>query len=210
MTYTIGGYVQNIAMVMIFTTFVNLIMPDGDFKKYIKIVLGLIIIITILGPINTLVFKNRPSYTDLLKKYEIGIEGASIKAHDTQYLEVQKNIILENYEDKLRPQIIGIVEKGNQVAVLELDIEFNQDIESDQFGDIVHINMIVEPGTEDYDKSMIKIPKIKVGTKSIQNHSTDKNNGQIEGQIEENIKTSLIDFYNLPDVNINITVQKNS
>ena len=208
MMNTIGKYVQSIAMVMIFTTFINLIMPEGDFRKYIKIVLGLIIIITILGPINTFVFKNRPSYTDLMQKYELEIESGVMKSQDTQYLDLQKDIILENYEENLKPQMIGIIEKRNEVVVLGLEIDFNQDIESDQFGDIVKINMVVEPRDQDDSKQLIKIPSIKVGTKSLQN--TEENNEQIGGQMEENIKTSLIDFYNLPDANINITVQKNS
>lgn len=206
MTYTIGQYIQSIAMVMIFTTFVNLIMPKGDFQKYIKIVLGLIVILTILAPVNAIIFKNRPSYTDYLNKYETKIEESGVKSGHGIYLETQNEIVLDHLRDKLKPQMIDIIEKSNKVYVIDLDIGFNEDSSADEFGQVTWISMVVEPISKDPDRKKIKIPKIKIGNKSV----GEQNKDQLEGEIEKNIKKSLIDFYNLTDLNINITVQKNS
>ena len=206
MTNALADYTQNIAMIIIFTTFVNLIMPSGDFEKYIKMVLGLIVIITILGPINTILFKNKPNYTDILKRYQLEIEQTTAQSESGMFLETQKDIILDNYREKLIPQMIEIIEKGNEVAVMALTINLNEDTTSNEFGKIIGINMIIEEVATQTSKNTIKIPKIKIGDKTIEKDSTVKN----EGQIEKNIKTCLIDFYNLSNVNINITVQKNS
>ncbi len=206
MIHAVSQYTQSIAMIIIFTSVINLIMPKGDFEKYIKMVLGLIVIITILAPINTFVFKNKPDYTDILKRYETEIESTSIKNQSGQYLEAQKDIILGNYKEKLIPQMTDIIEKSDKVAVLQLDIDFDQDTDSTEFGKITTISMIVEQREEITNKKIINIPKIKVGSKQIKSYSSD----QIAGQIQEKIKTCLIDFYNLPEANINITVQKNS
>ncbi len=206
MLQAISRYTQNIAMIIIFVSVINLIMPNGSFEKYIKMVLGLIVIITILAPINTFVFKNKPDYTDILKRYEIDIENTSMKVQSGQYLESQKDIILENYKEQLIPQMVGIVEKNGDLTVLEVDMGFNEDVDSAEFGKITDIDMLVEKSGAEPSTKVIKVPKIKVGTKKIQSYSKD----QIDGQIEEKIKTSIIDFYNLPNANINIIVQKNS
>ena len=206
MLQAISDYTQNIAMIIIFVSVINLVMPNGSFEKYIKMILGLIVIITILGPINTLLFKNKPDYTDILKRYEIEIENKSMKIQSGQYLEAQKDIILENYKEQLMPQMIGIAEKNGGIKVLDVDIGFNEDIESAEFGQITDIAMVVEKTKAEPSTKAIKVPKIKVGTKKIKSYSKD----QINGQIEEKIKSSIIDFYNLPDANINIIVQKNS
>lgn len=206
MLQAISSYTQNIAMIIIFVSVINLVMPNGSFEKYIKMILGLIVIITILGPINTFLFKNRPDYTDILKRYEIDIENKSMKVQSGQYLETQKDIILENYKEQLIPQIRGIAEKNGGIKVLDVDIGFNEDIESAEFGHITDISMLVEKTKAEQSTKAIKVPKIKVGTKKIKSYSKD----QINGQIEEKIKSSIIDFYNLPDANINIIVQKNS
>jgi len=202
----ISQYTQSIAMIIIFTSFINLIMPNGNFEKYIKMVLGLIIIITILAPINTLVFKNKPDYTDILKRYETDIESTSMQRQSGQYLEAQKDIILDSYKEKIIPQMTDVIEKSEKVAVLDLDIDFDQDTDSDEFGKIITIHITVEQRAEKTNNKIIQIPKIKIGTKQVESYSAD----QIEGQIEKKIKTCLIDFYNLSDVNINIIVQKNS
>ncbi len=201
----ISQYTQSIAMIIIFTSVINLIMPSGKFQKYIKMVLGLIVIITILGPINTLVFKNKPDYTDILKRYELDIESSSMQVQSGQYLDAQKDIILEYYKEKLNPQMIDIIEKGNEIEVVELDITLDETVDSNEFGKIKGINMVVAQLEEEVNNKKIKVPKIRVGTKEIQSYSGD----QIEGRIQEKIKKCLIDFYNLSHVNINIIVQKN-
>lgn len=206
MIHTISQYTQRVAMIIIFTSVINLIMPNGGFRKYIKLVLGLIIIITILDPINTVIFKNKPNYTDILKKYETNIETTSMQIHTGEYLEAQKDIILEHYKDKLVPQMTDIIEKSNKVDVRALDISLNEDTDSRDFGTITAIDMVVTQAKETADQNKIKVPKIKVGSKETQSYQGD----QIQGQIQEKIKKSLIDFYNLSQVNINIIVQKNS
>ena len=206
MVHAISQYTQSIAMIIIFTSFINLIMPSGNFEKYIKMVLGLIVIITILAPINTLIFKNKPNYTDILQRYEIEIENTSMQVESGQYLEAQKDIILHHYRQTIIPQMTDIIEKNKKVQVLDLEVDLDQDTDSNEFGKITRINMVVAQVGDKSSKKGIKVPKIQVGNKEIQSYSGD----QIEGQLQEKIKTSLIDFYNLPDVNINIIVQKNS
>lgn len=115
-------------------------------------------------------------------------------------------MILDDYGEKLTPQMTKIVEKSNKVKVLLMNIGFNEDTASQEFGKITKIDMTIQHTSPETEKNIIKVPKIKVGTKKIANHHT----GDHEGQIEKDIKTSLIDFYNLSNVNINITVQKNS
>lgn len=206
MTYTLAQYTRNIAMIIIFTTFVNLIMPNGDFQKYIKMVLGLIVIITILSPINTLLFKNKPDYTDILKRYQLDIEKTTMQSGSGIFLEAQKDMILENYREKIIPQMVNMIEKNSPVTVKEMTIDCNEDTTSNEFGKIIAINMVIEKTILETDKKTISIPKIKIGSKILEKQSTVGN----EGQIEKNIKTCLIDFYNLSNANINITVQKNS
>lgn len=206
MIYTIGRYTQSIAMVIIFTTVINLIMPSGDFVKYIKMVLGFIVIITILGPINTLAFKNKPNYTDILNRYQADIQSTSMQRQSGDYLDMQKEIILQNYKERIMPQMVAIIEKDSKIKVLDLDLGLEEDTNLPSFGQITSIDLIVEIAPKEAKSTAIKVPKIKVGNKNAKSYSPD----QIEGQIQEKIKTSIIDFYNLPEANINIIVQKNS
>ena len=206
MTHALATYTQNIAMIIIFTTFVNLIMPSGDFEKYIKIVLGLIVMMTILAPIHTILFKNKPNYTDILKRYQLDIEQTTAHIESGIFLDTQKDIILDDYGEKLTPQMTAIAEKSNKVKVLSMAINFNEDIVSQEFGKVTGIDMVIQHTTPETQKNIINVPKIRIGTKKIANHHME----DLEGQIEKDIKDSLIDFYNLSNVNINITVQKNS
>ena len=157
-------------------------------------VLGLIVIITILSPINRLLFKNKPNYTDILKRYELDIEQTTIQTGSGTFLEVQKDMILENYKGKLIPQMVEMIERNNPVTVREMIVHCNEDTTSNEFGKIIAIDMIIEKMIVEKNKKTINIPKIKIGTKTIEKEGTVGNEGQIEKKIKTICFTDHVDF----------------
>lgn len=45
----IGAYIKNIALLMLMTIFVELLVPNAKIKKYVSVIVGVIMIFTIVG-----------------------------------------------------------------------------------------------------------------------------------------------------------------
>lgn len=67
---TLKNIVINLVTVLIFISAVELIAPDNKMKKYIKFVLGLILITAILNPILKFVSNGEKNVIDNIKNYE--------------------------------------------------------------------------------------------------------------------------------------------
>lgn len=65
----ISSWLQNIILIVLLATFVDLLLPNSDLQKYSKMVLGLLIMLTILSPLLDL-FSNQFSVTTLLQQLD--------------------------------------------------------------------------------------------------------------------------------------------
>ncbi|MGB9846901.1 MAG: stage III sporulation protein AF, partial [Desulfotomaculales bacterium] len=51
---TVRSLVQNLVVVIILAIFLDLFLPSGDMKRYVKFVMGLLVIIAVLGALGNL------------------------------------------------------------------------------------------------------------------------------------------------------------
>lgn len=125
----IKAYFLNVISVILFTVLVEILMPNSSFKGYIKLVLGLLVILSVVKPITNLTDFNVNSLVDTDELY---VTAAQVE-------EVQNNQINTVFCDKLEKAI-------------ETDVKakFDEIIEVTVDGDINEIrNIFVEGGTND-------------------------------------------------------------
>ena len=67
----IETWLQNLAYYMIFTTMILQIVPDREYRKYVKFLCGLVLILMMTGPVSDLI---RGCENDTEKLYDIYIE----------------------------------------------------------------------------------------------------------------------------------------
>ena len=82
-------WIVNIAVVVVFMTAIELILPNNDIKKYAKFVMGLILMITIMKPILSVIDKgfNFESYIYEAEQY---LQSSKLEVDYEKYK--QKNI----------------------------------------------------------------------------------------------------------------------
>ncbi len=51
----LAAYIKNIALLMLLTVFIEIVVPNAKIKKYVSVVVGLIMIFTIIGNLSSLV-----------------------------------------------------------------------------------------------------------------------------------------------------------
>ncbi|ONI37680.1 hypothetical protein AN639_00800 [Candidatus Epulonipiscium fishelsonii] len=183
-------YMEILIWTMLLIVIIEMIFPTSHLQKYIKLILGFILIYTILSPIIKGGLFKEGTYDKYVKNYQDQInlvteEGRSMKEYEMELLEI--------YSTQEKDKISGAIKKLD-MEVVSLDVDTSLE---GYTPDIIGINLVVRQKKEDVGK--IIIPRIKIGNKDDINKTSAK--------IENDIKNLLSDFYNWDKVNIHIIVQ---
>lgn len=154
MVETINSWAQKIIIVIIICTILEMILPEGKNKKYIKTVIGIYVVFTIISPIITNLNNEQIDLNKYLKiDNTISIETSS--AIDTNtYIE-------EVYKEKLKTDIKSKIEEMNyKVNKIDLKIETENE---EKYGEILEINLKLSRQEKQESTSNIQIEKIVIG-----------------------------------------------
>lgn len=143
---SLKGLVTTLTSMLVFIGAIEIIAPDNKMKKYIKFILGLILITVILNPILNFISNGEENILSTLSKYERSISNEEVYKEDINVFnnkkndnEVIKNTFIENFNkncDKL------LKDKFN-------DMSFKSEVECDV----------------DFDSMSYDIKKLKIGIK---------------------------------------------
>ncbi|MGE4282237.1 MAG: stage III sporulation protein AF [Clostridia bacterium] len=211
------NWIINIITVMIVSFFVEILMPDGSFKKYSKLVLGLIVMIVIIKPIVQL-----SDSEALLNRMTIETANYIDRAKVTEQSEVlqqkQTQQIVSTYQNKITEQINQRVKSVSGQYDANAKVQIDTNLESSGFGSIRNIEIVLTLGSEgEYVPAITTIEPVKISENPDQYlNQTQEMNKDIDEQItkeEEQMRIKILDnlssIYNIPRDNIKIHIQKN-
>ena len=200
----LNGWVQGIILAVIIATIIEMILPKGNNKKYIKTVIGVYILFTIIHPIITKVTGKEINLKNIIPKQETTVE-TSYTDMSNKLIENTNKQAEETYINSLKEEIKSSLEKRDYiVSKIELQIETKDE---SKYGEIKQVYLNIAKKEEDQIKSVEKIEQIeeiKIGERSekaiekIENKMSEENLKEIEEilknsyQIEkEKIKINL-------------------
>ena len=196
----LGDWVKNIVITMIFVTIVEIMMPSGSTRKYISLVIGLMVMFVIINPFLTLM---AGEFDFGSRVYET---SRSIAMGDVNYrmgkLEnSSREGVIRLYKSSLERQIEKDIEnKGLGVVQAEVKIEERHDAQD--FGSITGIRVVIT-GTAEKDTAggIEKIDRItvKVGDDTGQPGIHDRS-------VQQEIAKYLAGMYQLPEERIEVVL----
>lgn len=180
----INNFVITLVATMIFMTAVEIISPDNSMKKYIKFVLGLILISVMINPIVKFFTGGEQELVNTIKSYEsMFYEGTTSENEDSiskSQIESFKNNLNSNCDSLLKEEFSDKDFKSN--VECEIDLEnMTYSIES------------LEVGVKDRGIKLVDSIKIDINEESEQAVSND---GTVEN--EEEIKNYLSEVFKIP------------
>ena len=134
----INSWAQGIILAVIIATIIEIILPEGNNKKYIKTVTGIYLLFVMIHPIISKISNKNIDIDKVIKD-----TTSKMSEYKTEDLSLETNkYIQETYLEKIKEDITKKVEeKGYKIKFLNLDIE----IEKEEFyGEIKSINIRVE------------------------------------------------------------------
>lgn len=185
-------WIKNIAFYMILITAVMNVIPNNNYKKYINLFTGIVMIILVISPISKLLGASTRLDSNFIKNI-YNQEIVNLKVDAYQISDTSSSKLLEEYKNEISNQIEEIVNKEGYFVV-KSKIVMNEDRESDNYGNLEGIEVVLS--TQEKKNQKILVDKIQIGQK------------QFENPEEISVKNVIDDFYNVGLDNINVSIQR--
>ncbi|MDP4178265.1 MAG: stage III sporulation protein AF [Bacillota bacterium] len=189
---SLRSWVITICGTVFFITAVEIILPDNKMKKYVKFVLGLILITVIINPILKVISNKQyvDSYSNNITNYISKSEG------DTDYEKYKQDNMqntLNSFKSNLADSCSKILEKKYPENSFKVDVDASYDKE-----DNIDINTL-KIGIKDGSVEKVKKVEIDLDKKPQDNNSilNDSKSNEIKNYIssELNVPESSITIY---------------
>lgn len=221
--------IRNIIVIIILASFLEMLLPSSSMKRYVKLVMGLFVMITLLGPILNLVDKK---YSFELGSYQVSsdtnVEDILKKAKNIS--EANKEKAKEEYQLILAKQIQGIAQLNDGLKIIDAQIKLKEENENSNIAGIDQVTLIVgkEKGktnshqdTKDNSNnkyqginkdSIIKtVQPVKIQVGKIDNSLTEggKSIEKLSQKEKEKMISTIANIYNLTENQIKIIEKSN-
>ncbi len=194
-------WAQGIIVAVIITTIIELILPEGNHKKYIKMVMGVYILFTIVSPIITKITNQDFEFDE--SKYEEFFKNSTYEVSSQSLEEENDNQIKDLYLNNIKSDV---KQKLKEQGYIVEEIQIEADLESEEaYGKIKKMNLQIKKGeTKQEENKISPVNRIEIGEKKEEENQISENEEKIGGGEIQEIKTYLSTTYDVEKKQIKI------
>lgn len=199
-------WMKDIIIFMIFVTIIMNLLGKSSFKKYIGIITGLILVLYVIKPIIAIA-GDSDFFNFAFGSYNYKIQSEDMTNKILEMEESSNDAIASEYKNMLMEQTNKLL-KNKGLYVTSLNIEIDDDIQSETYGTIIRMNVEASYYKNENEEAAINpitIDRIKIGEEK---EKKEEKEVKLYSPMEINIKNVLADFYNIDSSNINISIRE--
>lgn len=197
----LSNWGQGIIVAVVIGTLIELILPNGNNKKYVRVVIGIYILFTIIFPIISKIKKDDFDINKVFdtEKYEQELEKNDNKI-ETKLADNNSRTIKDIYISNLKTDIKSkLKEKGYDVISSNIEIKDDKNYTIEKI--ILDLSIIEEQETQN---NIEKVNIEKVEIKIENNTEEQKEKSTIAKKEKDKIKEFLSKTYDIDEKNIEI------
>lgn len=184
----INNFIVTLVTTLIFITAIELVAPDNSMKKYLKFVLGLMLIAVILNPIVNFFTKGQVFLDDLIDKYTNEVSKPTVASAGK---ESDKKLMEKSFKDNFNKNCVSMLSKEFPEYDFTSDLECKVDFGNTTF-EITSLKIVAK------EKGIRKVEKIDL-SKEKTNEEEDDTQKRIKKYISEELevdKDKIKVYYN--------------
>lgn len=192
----LSSWAQGIIVAVIIATLIEMILPNSSSKKYVKVVIGMYILFTIVSPIiKKLGGKDINLNTINIEKYEQQI-SKSDNTISRKFEDNNTRSIKDIYVSNLKADISAkLKEKGYEIDTSDIQIKDDENYTIEK----ITLKLIkMEPKQE-------KNNEIVINTVEIENTISQKDSKTLSDDDKQEVKDYISETYDIDKKNINIS-----
>lgn len=203
---TVRLLVQNLIVIIMLAVFLEMLLPQSDLRRYIRLVMGLLIIVAVLQAVSSLA---KSSWKQALPEQAISAESpgfpslSEITAAGENLNKDQRAQAQEQYRQSLARQVSALVGIRSDVEVISAQVQTYDEPDSQKLGQIKKITLRLKNNAspaESEEKSIVSPVEIQAGENnpgSVTKSNDQKNGSQISIQTKDKLVRILTNFYSL-------------
>lgn len=191
----VRSWVMSICVAVIFITAVELIMPGDKFKKYVKFVMGLILIAVILNPI-VKIFNSETNITSYIDQADKYVNSGSYENNFQKYKQQDEKDTINTFKTNIQNSCAKMLKDKFPDNDYDVKAEVKLDTKTNQI-DITGLDIGVK------NNSVAKIDNIHIDSKSVSTNQGE----QVDPQVGNEIKNYLNDQLKISKNNIAVYKQ---
>ncbi len=202
-------WIVTIISIIIFVTFIEILLPNSNHKRYISVIIGLLIMFVILKPLLGFV-ENGGDLGEGIMAASNQMEQMTLQNRVQQQQFSNNDMVLELYKEELKKQMSGRLETQLGVSAHDIELEI-EETDQESFGSIKGIYIVLREDEDTVNDSSSGIQEINVNVTI-----TSKSNNNIEddsiliGSRGEAIIDDFSSFYQVSRDNISVAILKSN
>ncbi|MGI6678571.1 MAG: stage III sporulation protein AF [Dehalobacterium sp.] len=208
---TISNLVRNVTVIVVIAGFLEMLLPAGEIKKFVKTVLGLFILVTILNPLISLLDQNKSA--EVLAWQDPIIKNSSLETILGQSEEISQEMnekAMVMYQENLAKQLETVVNLIKGVAWTKVTLKLTAEDNHKLQNEIELVNLIVgmkkedvAPGEERKGIQQVEEIKVSISQEREKKYPRDIIQNQ---ELEDTIRATVKIFFSLKDEQIHIQI----
>ena len=210
----VSGWIQGIIIAVIISTIIEMILPEGNSKKYIKVVIGVYILFSIVSPVISKLTGSDFRVSDIFDLDEYIETSKNSSSLQNQLAEQNESQIKEIYLSSLKSDISEKIEnKGYTVNSMEIEVENDEQYTLKKIGLQISkssTDTSANVETNNTNQTVEIVDEIKIEVSNTQNNVTSNTNlnssttkkGNITSQEKKQLKEYLSGVYEISTENI--------
>lgn len=188
------SWANQIIVAVIIATIFEMLLPNGNNKRYIKMIIGLYVLFTIIHPIITKVTGNNLEISDFNYKKYFDKNVLETASNDFEYN--NSKLIKQAYIDNIMSDIkTKIKQKGYEIISCNINITNSKNEE--EYGKIENINLKIKKVSDEKKSTggtsnTIKVKNVDINISNSSNNNT--NNAEEKSNISEKEKIEIIEY----------------
>jgi stage III sporulation protein AF len=200
------SWITNITVVVIFTMLLDILVPNNDMKRFVKVIMGLLIVLVIIKPF--LMIENVGyQFESTMTQTAAHIEDSSQNSISNIGIS-QNNTALNIYKQKLSDKVIEIVKsrKGFENRDVRANVEIENDINKKEFGSITAIQVFVEKDMGSAVQAST-IEPVNINTETVINKKPSEYNWN-NSELSQDLSADINDTLGLEGTKILVEIQE--
>ena len=204
---TLRLLVQNLIIIVVLAVFLEMLLPIGDMKKYVRMVMGLMVIVAVLQALNGFsgggLFKEIEEYAfrsppEEIKKMNILEQGRGIEGEN-------RKKALEQYRKGIERQVSSLAAVDGKIKATAVNVKLQEDPSKKDFGKIIEVNLLIGKGEGQTEGGVKPVEPVTV---KVGQEKTGFSEGDITppeySEAARRAADKVANFYNLSPDNISI------
>lgn len=147
---------RNVVVIVLLTTFIDLILPSSSMQRFVKVVMGLFILVTILNPILNL-FTRGQDFEVMTWQLKTNTSSANtVLAQSDKLTATNQSLFLENYGRSVEGQMKALVKLVKGIKEAEVQVELKGGKQLGTLEGIASVLVMVNTQENENKSSFIK------------------------------------------------------